>query len=350
MYVDWVERVLEGLVDAVAAEPEARIVGVVEWQLQQRLLDQQANTELVTEALRDALRDLERFGLSIRRGLRIKLTQAGRELAAESLRTLWPEIMGIYVDDEQLPFLEACVRLSEERHLDIAVLRNVTWQEVTEALGWVDPDFSLVFDVASKLEEASLLETHSALGQRLDVFPTYAGIVRVTEGPQAALRQLVADLVPDWETTTVEFKRQLSLKRDKEKAEFVRDVLALATTKASGRRWLVIGFDDKTRQFTESADPAITQDRLEDVLNAYASPAPQIRYQSVRWNGGDVGLLEVTRDPTRIPYRVTRALAHIRVDDVYVRHGSHVEPPTPAERADLDAEGRAARGETLTTT
>jgi hypothetical protein len=70
---------------------------------------------------------------------------------------------------------------------------------------------------------------------------------------------LVADLVPEWATTTVEFKGQVNLKRNKEKAEFVRDVLALATTKASGRRWLVIGFDNGTHQFTDSVDSAITQ-------------------------------------------------------------------------------------------
>jgi Putative DNA-binding domain len=342
-YVDWVEQVLKGLVAAVAADPAVRTVGVAEWQLQQGLVDQQTTTGPVTEALRDAVRDLERLGLAIRRGLQIELTQTGRQLAAESLRMLWPQIMLIYLDNEQLAFLQACVRLCEERHPDVAVLRDVTWQEVTGALGWANPDFNLVFDIARKLEEAGLLDKRGGLGQRIDVFPTYAGIVRATEGARTALRQLVADLVPDWETTTVEFKRQVNLKRDKEKAEFVRDVLALATTKASGRRWLVIGFDSNTHQFTDSVDPAITQDRLEDILNAYASPAPQIRYQRVRWNGGEVGLLEVIRDPTHIPYRVTRSLAHISVDDVYVRHGSHVEPPTTAERADLDAEGQAAR-------
>src|SRR5512146_3339801 len=61
---------------------------------------------------------------------------------------------------------------------------------------------------------------------------TYAVVVRATEGAQAVLRQLAADLEPDWETTTVEFKRRVILKRDKEKTEFVRDVLGLATTKA----------------------------------------------------------------------------------------------------------------------
>jgi Schlafen, AlbA_2 len=257
--------------------------------------------------------------------------------------------MDVYLDDEQLTFLRATVELCEERHPDAALLREVTWQQVTATLGWANPQSSVVFDIARRLEEAGLLGARGGLGQQLEVYPTYAGIVRATEGEQAALRQLVADLVPEWETTTVEFKRQLNLNRDKEKAEFVRDILALATTKASGRRWLVIGFDDTTHQFTHSVDPAITQNRLEDILNAYASPEPRIRYRPVRWNGGEVGLLEVPRDPTHIPYRVTRSLAHISVGDVYVRHGSHVEPPTAAERANLDAEGRAARGQPSTT-
>lgn len=347
-YVDWVEQVLKGLMDAVAADPAARTVGVAELKLQQRLVDQQDATGPGMEALRDAVRDLECLGLSSRRGNWIELTQAGRELAAGSLRVLWAEIMDIYVDNEQLAFLQACVRLCEERHSAFALLREVTWEPVTEALGWVNPEFDLVFDIARKLDEAGLLSARRALGQRIDVYPTYAGVVRATEGAQAALRQLVADLLPDWETTTVEFKRQVNLKRDKEKAEFVRDVLALATTKASGRRWLVIGFDNNTHQFTDSVDPAITQDRLEDILNAYANPAPQIQYQPVQWNGGDIGLLEVFRNPIHIPYRVTRSLAHISVGDAYVRHGSHVEPPTPAESADLDAEGRSARGQAPT--
>ena len=110
--------------------------------------------------------------------------------------------------------------------------------------------------------------------------------------------------MPDWETTTVEFKRQVNLKLDKEKAEFVRDVLALATTKASGRRWLVIGFDNNTHQFTVSVDPAITQDRLEDILNAYASPAPQMADSSAAQpvtGHGTVPGQEDGHDQHRIP-------------------------------------------------
>ena len=58
---------------------------------------------------------------------------------------------------------------------------------MTEALGWADPDFSLVFDIARGLEEAGLLyKRGGGLGPRFDVCPTYAGIVRLVEQAQAS--------------------------------------------------------------------------------------------------------------------------------------------------------------------
>jgi Putative DNA-binding domain len=345
-YVDWLEQVLQGLMAAVAADPQARLVGVRFSTLQQQLTGDASAESPAAVALGDAVRDLERLGLaSMRNRGSVELTQNGKELANQSLRSTWPTIQQLYVDAEQLAVLRTAAELCEERHPDYALLREVTWQEVFARLDWPAGDSTVAYDITAKLEEAGLLARRARLGNAIDLYPTYVGVVRATESEQADQRRLVADLLPEWETTTVEFKLELNLKRDKEKAEFVRDVLALATTKASGRRWLVIGFDPKTHQFAKSADPTITQDRLEQILNAYAVPAPEIRYQRVRWNGGDVGLVEVRRDPARIPYRVVKALAHIKVGDMYVRHGSQVEPPTPAERVALEAEGRAARGE-----
>jgi predicted HTH transcriptional regulator len=145
---------------------------------------------------------------------------------------------------------------------------------------------------------------------------------------------------------TVEFKRQLDLATKAHKAGFIRDILALAATKSSGERFLIVGFDDKTHQFLQSVDPAITQNQLEQLLNAYAAPAPEIRYRRVAWDQGDVGVIKVLRDPAKVPYRVNKTLAHISKGDVYVRHGSQVEPPTPAELAALEAQGRAAASTT----
>jgi hypothetical protein len=54
----WVEQVLKVLVDAVAADPAARTVGVAELQLLPRLVDQQTATGPVAEGLRQVVRDL----------------------------------------------------------------------------------------------------------------------------------------------------------------------------------------------------------------------------------------------------------------------------------------------------
>ena len=112
-------------------------------------------------------------------------------------------------------------------------------------------------------------------------------------------------------------------------SKFVCNVLALATTKSSGRRFLIIGFEEQTREFFKAVDPTITQDRPEQILNAYTQPIPEIRYQPVAWDSGEVGVIEVLRDPAKTPYRVAKALGNLNAPgEVYVRHGSQVEHPT----------------------
>jgi hypothetical protein len=83
---------------------------------------------------------------------------------------------------------------------------------------------------------------------------------------------------------------------------------------------------------------------LEQILNAYTDPIPEIRFRTVAWETGEVDVIEVLRDPTKVPYRVARSLGNvIEVGDIYVRHGTQVEQPTRGELSALEAEGRAAR-------
>jgi hypothetical protein len=136
-----------------------------------------------------------------------------------------------------------------------------------------------------------------------------------------------------------------------DKAEFVRDVLALANTQVTGDRHLVSGFEPKTRAFTTPVDPRITQDTIENILNEFTKPPVAILYKAFPWmdGTGDVGLIEVVRDRSKVPYRVSRRLAGerkaIEEGDVYVRHGSHVAKASNEEIADLEAESARARGE-----
>lgn len=59
----------------------------------------------------------------------------------------------------------------------------------------------------------------------------------------------IDDLVEEWETTSVEFKQELETRTKDQKAEFVKDVLGLVNTKASGERWLIVGFEDETHTY-----------------------------------------------------------------------------------------------------
>jgi len=58
-----------------------------------------------------------------------------------------------------------------------------------------------------------------------------------------------------------------------EKAELIKDILALANTHASGRRWLIIGFDPKTHTYSGPPDAKLTQDHLEQLLSPYGRPS-----------------------------------------------------------------------------
>jgi hypothetical protein len=110
------------------------------------------------------------------------------------------------------------------------------------------------------------------------------------------------------------------------------------------RRFLVVGFEDKTLTFHATPDASLTQERLEQVLHAYAKP-PEIRATRAPWaGGGEALLIEILRDATRVPYRATRDLGPLKTAAVYVRRGRHTVEASADEIADLEAEATRARG------
>jgi hypothetical protein len=129
------------------------------------------------------------------------------------------------------------------------------------------------------------------------------------------------------------------------------DLLGLANTQASGQRWFIIGFDDKTHEYAGPPDEKLTQQNLEQLINAYIEPKVEVRYKTVQHYTGLVGKLEVIREREKLPYRVSKRLEYQRrrktrsleVGQWFVRHSSQTEPPTDDERAVIEAEGERAR-------
>ena len=354
-YVEWVEEVMAAVAAAwKEAEASKKLVGLHFADILSTLgfpggmQAVESERPKLVEALRDALVDLCAMGLLESQNPRYKVTHEGSKYPVATLATAWPGILEVYVDDEQRTFLEAVADIGQETYDGFACVKDLTGQQVFHRLGWAwdSEGTAKCYVLAMQLSDIGMLRHRPYMGGHIDINPAYVGIVRVTRQTETELGKVIRNCLAEWETTTVDFKRLLNLKRDKEKAEFVRDVLGLATTKSSGRRFLIIGFDDKTREFYQSVDTGVSQERAEQILQAYCEPAPGIRYHRVPWAGGEVGLFEVFRDAQNVPYKVTKALGGkdgIQKDDVYVRHGSHTEPPTQRELDDLIGEGIRAR-------
>lgn len=108
---------------------------------------------------------------------------------------------------------------------------------------------------------------------------TYRGLVWEYRRKFTPESKFIDGLVAEWETTSMDFKRELYLDTASRKAEFIKDVIGLANTQASGRRWMIVGFDDKTRAFHGPPGIEITQDLIEHLLSPYTTPNLEVGYE-----------------------------------------------------------------------
>lgn len=155
--------------------------------------------------------------------------------------------------------------------------------------------------------------------------------------------RLISELETRWEDPYVDFKRLLSLRTPDDKAELLKDILGLVNTQGRSRRFLLIGWDDKTRSVLPNVGLRLNQDRMQQLLNRYCDPPPHLSSFTHRWKGSVVGVVEVIREPVRLPYSVSRPIGKRKVGEVFVRHGTITEPPTPRELQTLADEGLNAR-------
>lgn len=270
-----------------------------------------------------------------------EVTEKGRRLA-KNLLPLWKGICDIELDEDQENLLHYVNQHSpksapDHQWLEGAFFTNPEEPDIPdyaamrtlERLKFVSPYYRDYYD--------RFFQLHS----------TYKGLVWDTRRELIFKSKLINDLVAEWETTSVDFKRELHLDTKDEKAEFIKDILSLVNTQASGRRWLIIGFD-KNHAYFAPPDPKLTQDRIEQIIARYITPCVDIHYAAVNYQLGPVGMLEVIRDPKKLPYCVMKEInrdrkSPLQSGEIFVRHGSQVEKPTDAELDALQKEGNYAR-------
>lgn len=349
-YVDWVEKVAVAF--ARMEKDHAQVsLGALQAEIGVPPPPEQ-DERYVEGAVWTAIQDLDAItvvnALNVHQILETENTRKLR--AGTALSTVWPSFFETFLEDEQREYLNALVHIAEEQHEDIADVQWTTATQVFKALGWSTSeraDHSRALAIVNILSEAGMVRTQLTTGSidAVRAVPTYRGVVFATQQVATEWQQRLADMAAEWETTTVEYKREVKLGSAAQKGEFVKDMLGLATTKASGRdRFLVIGFDNDSHDFTQSVDAGITQDRIEQILHQYIEPMVDVRYFTVPMRGGgEAGVIEVRREAVKIPYRVRRDIGKLDAGNIFVRHGSQTEPPTELELEALVAEGERAR-------
>jgi len=344
-FIAWCDQVLRSLVEVQRASPTARQYGVREEQIAQVLYDDTSPYQPgffespQRIGMWNALVALEQVSLLVtgQNGVFISATPAGRRYLDDSL-PLWERLCSEQLDADQAALLCIVNQLCVREEVDYVWLADVDNSTLLPVLSWSDAAHAAA--IAQELaDQYRLVEWRGYIGDSYVVRSTYQGLAWETRRGYTLVARQIDDLVAEWETTSVEFKRELHTDTADQKAEFVKDVLGLANTKASGRRWMIIGFDNKTRTYYGPPDPNITQDRLEQLLARYTTPVVRIRYDVVEHRGSKVGRLEVLRDPAALPYQVAKSVGgkgeggkrRVEIEQIFVRHGSQTEEPTPLE-------------------
>lgn len=344
-FIAWCDFILIKLIELSRQDSTVRSIGVDQWRFSRFLFEgkptdlEKYDGSIYQKGLVDAVTNLQDLGL-VENDSHWKVTRYGRTLATDML-PLWWNICQEKLEPEHQQLLKVVNRLSPHSEDDHAWVEGIADNALTSELGW-SADPLLLDSVVNDLKQWGFVSGLFFIGG-MQLTATYRGLVWETKQCFTFISRLIDDLVAEWETTSVDFKRELHLDTADQKAEFIKDVLSLANTKASGRRWMVIGFDDRSRTYHSAPDQAVTQNRIEQILARYTSPCVNVQYNLEDYRSGSVGMLEVIRDSQKLPYSVARSIIgekkRVEQGDIFVRHGSQVEKPTPLELQALQDEG-----------
>ncbi len=160
-------------------------------------------------------------------------------------------------------------------------------------------------------------------------------------------------LLEQVEGERLEFKRDwYDLDSKRGRAEFSKDVLAMANTLPQGQRGhIVFGVDDARRgQGVVGVEKTPTPEQVAQILGSYCRPVPDVTLEiHVGLAGSAVDVLTVRSSPNQPHYATRDVAGTLSSSVVYTRHGPTVATLTPPELENLirAKDARLGRAETL---
>lgn len=132
------------------------------------------------------------------------------------------------------------------------------------------------------------------------------------------------------ETPKIELKRELNIETKPNKAEFTKDILAIANTKG-WYGYIIIGVLDKKHRinsdpsnyiigFSANRDEFCCQ--IMETVSKYCDPVPTVDYQELLHPIGKTIGVVIIHNPLNRPYLVKRQGEGINEGDIFIRRGS----------------------------
>ena len=152
------------------------------------------------------------------------------------------------------------------------------------------------------------------------------------------------------EDEKVEFKQMLSLDAKPERAEFAKDVCAIANTPGD-EGYIVIGVVDARKRTGESVvgfscpDKDAFHRQIVEALTNYANPSPKVSFHMLTHppTGKPIGVIVVAKSFAR-PHVIKKSSGEINENEIYIRRGSAC---TRANREELDEMYRTQKSITV---
>lgn len=94
------------------------------------------------------------------------------------------------------------------------------------------------------------------------------------------------------ENPKLDFKRQLELKTESSKKEFVKDICAIANSRG-GRGYLVVGVEDKTKRIVGVNKKDLNEEKIQQIVSSRCEPPIPISLKFVKYKNKDLAVISI---------------------------------------------------------
>ncbi|MEN8908343.1 MAG: RNA-binding domain-containing protein [Clostridiales bacterium] len=132
-------------------------------------------------------------------------------------------------------------------------------------------------------------------------------------------------IIKKGENPKVDFKLRLSLRRESEKKELAKDIIAIANSRG-GRGYLIFGIEDKTRNVIGIREDLYSEERIQQIIYNRCDPPVPVSLEFVNLDGKSIAIITIYKSNHK-PHQM------IQNGAFYIRRGSTTDVARRGELA-----------------